>query len=212
MWNGNCCSLININIEKISKALWDNDIHNLQDGGGGYCCNSSYLWSFRHFSTILWSPRRWIGVMKNRNWCRWTNIYPKNIKGSMGQPYPYPTRWKKKIVAIIHIYGTLAIFLLFCNLQYTGSESWEIEIGVSGPILTQKIMKVYIVQQYTYCTIWEENVLVIIHIYGARDNFYYCLIAKTLNPSNLKWEWAYLTQYSPIKRHQRLYGTTISIL
>ena len=29
----------------------------------------------------------------------------KNIKGSMGQLYPYSTKWVKNIVVIIHIYG-----------------------------------------------------------------------------------------------------------
>ena len=40
----------------------------------------------------------------------------------------------ENIVAIIHIYGAIAIFLLFCDYQETESWSCEIEIGVAGPI------------------------------------------------------------------------------
>ena len=47
----------------------------------------------------------------------------------------------KTIVAILYIYVVISIFLLFCNLRDTEFESREIEIGVAGPILTQKISK-----------------------------------------------------------------------
>ena len=46
----------------------------------------------------------------------------KNIKVPMGQWYPYPTRWEKNVVAIIHIYGVEAIFLIFYDNQATESE------------------------------------------------------------------------------------------
>ena len=65
----------------------------------------------------------------------------------MGQCYPHPTRWYKTIVAIIHIYGARTIFLLFYDNQNTDSESRDIEVGVSGPIFTQKISK----------ALWENN-------------------------------------------------------
>ena len=48
-------------------------------------------------------------------------------------------RTGENFVAIIHIYGVRAIFLLFCDKQGTESESWEIEFGVAGPISTHKI-------------------------------------------------------------------------
>ena len=38
-----------------------------------------------------------------------------------------------------HIYGTIAIFLLFCDYQDTGYVSQETEIGVSAPIFIKKI-------------------------------------------------------------------------
>ena len=63
--------------KNISKALWDNDIHTLQD--------------------------------------------------------------ERKIVVVLHIYGVLAISLLFCVHQDTELEYLEMEIGVSQSIFTQKI-------------------------------------------------------------------------
>ena len=30
-----------------------------------YCGNSSYLWSFSHYPTILWSRRHWISITRN---------------------------------------------------------------------------------------------------------------------------------------------------
>ena len=42
------------------------------------------------------------------------------------------------IAVVLHIDGDLAIFLLFCYHQDTESESQEMEIGVSGPIISQK--------------------------------------------------------------------------
>ena len=49
-----------------------------------------------------------------------TNINTeKNIKGYMGEQYPYPTRWVKNIVVFINVYGARYIFLLFCDHQDT---------------------------------------------------------------------------------------------
>ena len=45
------------------------------------------------------------------------------------------------------------------------------EIGVAGPILTQKNINGSIGQQYSYSTIWEKNIVAIIRIYGARAIF-----------------------------------------
>ena len=79
--------------KKISKTIWYKDIHTLQDWRK-YCGNSSYLWSFSHCSTILWSPRHWIWVMRNGDWCIWTNINTEeNTKVYMGKWYPYYKRW-----------------------------------------------------------------------------------------------------------------------
>ena len=41
-------------------------------------------------------------------------------------------------MVLLHIYGALAILILFCDHQDTESESLDMEIGVAGPILTQK--------------------------------------------------------------------------
>ena len=60
------------------------------------------------------------------------------MKGSTGQQNPYYTRWEKNIVAIIYIYCTRAVILLFCDYQDTESESCEIEMIIYKPILTHK--------------------------------------------------------------------------
>ena len=50
----------------------------------------------------------------------------------MGQQYPYSTRWKKNIVAILHIYGARAIFLVFFDHQETESLYFSLT-GFCGP-------------------------------------------------------------------------------
>ena len=65
----------------------------------------------------------------------------KNIKGYMGQRYPYSTKWMKNIMVIVQIYGARSVFLLFCDHQDTESESHEMEYGVALPIFTQKNIK-----------------------------------------------------------------------
>ena len=94
----------------------------------------------------------------------------KNIKGYTSQRYLYHNIWKKHIVAIIHIYGARAILLLLYDNLDTESQSRDIIIDVSGPILTHKNIKASMGQQYIYHTIWEK-IVAILHIYGARAIF-----------------------------------------
>ena len=88
----------------------------------------------------------------------------------------------------IDIYGARATFIVFFYHQDTEFESQGIKIGVSGPILTQKK------KQRIYATIISkinkisEKIVVIIHIYGARANFYCFVITKTLNLSHKVWK------------------------
>ena len=35
---------------------------------------------------------------------------PINIKGPMGQRYPYPSIWDKNVAANVHIYGVRSFF------------------------------------------------------------------------------------------------------
>ena len=51
--------------------------------GGKYCGNSSYLWSYINFTTILWSSRHWIRVMWNRHEHISTDIHPKKISKAL---------------------------------------------------------------------------------------------------------------------------------
>ena len=48
--------------------------------------------------------------------------------------------------------------------------------------------------------------------FGARAIFYYSVFTKTPNLNNVKYTLAYIDQYPPTKRYQRLHGIMISIL
>ena len=52
----------------------------------------------------------------------------RKIRGSMMQKYPYYIKWVKIIVAILHIDGVRAIFLLFYDYKTLNmsNEKWEI--------------------------------------------------------------------------------------
>ena len=65
----------------------------------------------------------------------------KNIVGLVRQWYPYSTIWEQNIVVIIHIYGALAMFLLFCDHQETESKQYEMESAVDGPRFTKNNIK-----------------------------------------------------------------------
>ena len=45
------------------------------------------------------------------------------------------------------------------------------EIGVAGPIFTQKNIKGTMGKYYLYSTRWGQNVVITLHIYGARVIF-----------------------------------------
>ena len=66
-------------------------------------------------------------------------------------------------MVFIHIYGARAIFLLFYDNQDTEFESTNIN--------TEKEIKGYMGQRYPYPKIWVKNIMVVIHIYGARVIF-----------------------------------------
>ena len=68
---------------------------------------------------------------------------------------------------VIHIYGAGDIFLLFYDNQDTGSKSPDVGNGVDGWIFTHKNIKGSMGQQYQYSTRREQNIVVILHIYGA---------------------------------------------
>ena len=69
---------------------------------------------------------------------------------------------------IVHIYGAWVISLQFYDYHDTESESQDIEKCVARKIFTHKNIKGYIGQKYQYSTRWEQNIVSIIHIYGAR--------------------------------------------
>ena len=56
----------------------------------------------------------------------------------MGQWYTYSKSPEICIALVIQLYGVSAIFLIFYDHQDSESEPQEMEIGVVGPISTQK--------------------------------------------------------------------------
>ena len=128
-----------------------------------------------------------------------------------GTSHTYSKGWVDFVLVILHFFGDLAIFLLFCNHQNTKSESRDMEIGVSGPIFTHKNIKGSLVQWNTYNKKLEENIVAILHIYGVRSIFLWLYKTKTSNLIHMKYKLVYLDQYSH-RNDQRLYGITILIL
>ena len=104
----------------------------------------------------------------------------------MVQLYRYSTIQVKNILAILYIHRSRDISLLFCNNQDTESEEQEMEIGVAGPIITQKNIKGSMEQRYPYPTRRKKNIVAIVHIHGARTIYFYCMINNTLIMSNEK--------------------------
>ena len=85
----------------------------------------------------------------------------------MGQLHPYSTIWEKNRVAILHIYGARAILLLFCDLQDTEFELYEIEISISQPIFIHKKISKDLWDNDIHALQYGRKIVIIIHIYGA---------------------------------------------
>ena len=56
----------------------------------------------------------------------------------------------ENVLVMLHIYGAIAIFIIFYYHQDTESESQEMEIGIAVPIITQNI--------YISKYLWEKNI------------------------------------------------------
>ena len=89
-----------------------------------------------------------------------------------GTSHTYSKGWVDFVLVILHFFGDLAIFLLFCNHQNTKSESRDMEIGVSGPIFTHKNIKGSLVQWNTYKKNWKK-ILWQFFIFMELDPFFY---------------------------------------
>ena len=134
----------------------------------------------------------------------------KKIKGSMGHGYSYALLWENSIVVVLYINGSLASFLLLCNHGDTESGSWQMEIGVFGPILTnkkhQRLFWTMISILYMIGVKWYGNSFYLL-------NFYHVQIFCNHQDIEYKsWEMA-IAVAIPIfnQKYQRLYGTTICI-
>ena len=99
-------------------------------------------------------------------------------------------------------------FFLFCDNQDTESESYEIEIGVAGPIFTNWNIKGSVGQLYPYSTTLEKNIVGIIHVYSARSIYLLFYDNPDTKSNSCEME---MSIYQP-KRHQRLDVTMMYII
>ena len=137
--------------------------------GAKNCGSPSYLWRFLHFTTILWSPRHWIWVTRNVNWCIWTSTRQEKSSKDIWDNNTHIPQYGGNILWQLFIFIEQYPFFYNCfDNQDTESESCEIEIGVAGPIFTPKNIMGSIVKWYTYFPRWEKNIVEILHIYGDR--------------------------------------------
>ena len=60
--------------------------------------------------------------------------------------------------------------------------------------------------QYPYHKRWQENIVVVLHIYGDKSISYYFLMSKTLKMSPKNCKLVYLDQYKPFLNIQCLLG------
>ena len=67
-------------------------------------------------------------------------------------------------------------------------------------------------QQYPYSIIWEKNIVEILYFLEIEPFPYYIVFAKTLNMTNVKYIFAYLNEYSPIKKSKNLWKIDIHTL
>ena len=54
-------------------------------------------------------------------------------------------------------------------------------------------------KRYPYSTIWEKDIVAILHIYGYRSIYYYFVFTKTLNLGNIIYILEYISQYQTMK-------------
>ena len=103
---------------------------------------------------------------------KWVQLYqypPIKISNSPWGKISIPHNMGEKCCGI-YIYEARDTFLLFCDHQDTGfcHEKWKlVQMGQYAPISSKGPMG----QRYPYLTLWENNIVAVIHIYGVRAFF-----------------------------------------
>ena len=116
-------------------------------------------------------------------------------------------------MVILHIYEARAIFLLFYDDQDTESEYQGIEMSTSQLIFTHNNIPKALWDNDIHTLQNGRNALWKFFIFMELDPYiYYFMMIKTLNLSNVTYNWAHLNLYPPIKIYQRLFGRMISII
>ena len=86
------------------------------------------------------------------------------------------------------------------------------DIGVDGPILTKKNIKISMGQRYTYRTRWVKTIVAIIYFMKLKPLSYNSVTTKTMNLSNVKYIYKHISTNINIGRTSENHGTTISIV
>ena len=128
----------------------------------------------------------------------------------MGQIFWYYTRLLGNIVLVLCIYWDLAMLILFCDHQETEYESWDMESGVSWPILIQKNPEalwnndIHTLQD-------RRNSVAILHFYESRAILLLLCVHKKNNSESQEIDILQLYQYSTRKISKPLWENNMHI-
>ena len=84
----------------------------------------------------------------------------KNVKVSLGKPYPYPKIWDKSIVVIIHLHGARAMFYYFMVTKTPNLSHLKYKLVYLDQYPPRKYQRIY-----GCYTRWEQNIMANIHIH-----------------------------------------------
>ena len=85
----------------------------------------------------------------------------------MGQRYPYPARWEK-ILWYLFIFMEIEPLFYYFMITKMVNLSHENRNWCSWTNIHPENIQGYTEQRYIYSTRWQKNIVVILHIYGAR--------------------------------------------
>ena len=147
-------------------------IYILYNMGEKYCGNSSYIWIYLEPFFYCFVITKALNMSNAERKLVQLDQYPPRKNQSIhGTTIPILYKMGEKIVVILHIYGARAIsyyFLITQTLNLSNEKQKLVYLYQYPPI---RNIKGYMGQKYLYSTIREKNIVVLIHIYGARSIF-----------------------------------------
>ena len=106
--------------------------------------------------------------MTNINWCSWTDKNTEKNQNPNGTTILTLCKMGRNIIVIIHTFGAISIFYYFIITQRINMSNEELIFVWRKQYSSRKALKCSVGQQYPYSTRWEQNIVSILHIYGAR--------------------------------------------